>query len=179
MTKKEVFLIQQKYIDLLKWFEDEEYLPKDYFINSDYYQKCHNNNELEIYPKISINRGYDYIEMGSPSKDDLTIYDLSVNFKFNIKGNEEIMKKWHFFIGRINNDHQKTFKIPKVFNGCYFETFYDNNKVEVSFEDYHGWSQFGAEYKDKPKYYSDGSCVKSLEFIIPIIITYNFKQIKL
>ena len=177
MTKIELFDIQKKYIDLLKWFEDNNFTPKDYFRSSDYYLKEHLKGNLEIYPDIKISRGYDFIECGQPSKEDLTLYDLTCNFKFKIQGNEEIMKNWHFFIGKFNQNYDKKHKLDSVFDNCYFDTFYDDNKVEIDFNNYHGWASFGADYVNKAPYYSDKSKLKNLNFSIPIKIEYKIKTI--
>ena len=179
MKIDELFKIQKKYIDLLKWFEDNNFIPKDYFRSSDYYIKQHNDGNLEIYPNIQISRGDDFIEMGSPSIEDLVKYDLTCNFEFKIQGNENIMKNWHYFLGKLNQDYDRKHKKDDVFNDCYFETFYDNNKVKVDFKDYHGWASFGADYKNKKDYYSDESKINNLNFYIPITITYNIKSIKI
>ena len=177
MTKVELFNIQKKYIDLLKWFEDNNFIPKDYFRSSDYYLKEHLKGNLEIYPDIKISRGYDFIECGQPSKEDLTSYDLTCNFNFKIEGNEDVMKKWHFLLGKINADYDKKHKLDSVFDDCYFDKFYNDNKVQVNFDDYHGWYMFGADYKGKQEHYSDKSKLKNLNFIIPIKIEYKIKTI--
>ena len=179
MQKIELFNIQKKYIDLLKWFEDNNFIPKDYFRSSNYYLEEHLKGNLEIYPDIKISRGYDFIEMGSPSKRDLTSYDLTCIFNFKIEGNEEIMKKWHFLLGKIDADYDKKHKLDSVFDNCSFDKFYNDNKVKVDFDDYHGWYMFGANYEDKKHYYSDESRLKNLNFSIPIKIEYKIKTINI
>lgn len=62
MSKRDLFSIQKKYIELLIWFEDMGYIPKKGMRTSEYYISKHNNKELEIYPNITIARGLDYID---------------------------------------------------------------------------------------------------------------------
>lgn len=180
MKKEDLFKIQQKYIDLLKWLEDNNFRPNNEFKNnSTYYQKEHDNGNLEIYPNIKISRGYDYIEIGSPSKEDIENYQLECTFNFNIKGDEDVMKKWHFFLGKFNQNYDKKHKLDSVFDNCYFDTFYNNNKIQINFKDYYSWACFGADYEGKQDFYKDKSKLKNLEFYIPIKINYLINTVKI
>lgn len=107
INSKKLFEIQLKYLNILKYLEEEGLLKQDYWWNYKSLIIKHNNKELFIYPNIKIIRESDYVECGNyPDKYD-TMFDFKVNFNFNLAGNHNFVKKWIDIIHNFEHSFHK------------------------------------------------------------------------
>ena len=107
INNKKLFEIQLKYLNILKYLEEQKLVKKDYWWNYEKLIIRHNNRELFIYPSITIIRESDYVEIGNyPDKYD-TMFDFKVKFNFNLAGDHNFVKKWIDIIHNFEHSFHK------------------------------------------------------------------------
>lgn len=172
MNKQTLFKIQRKYLDILSWLINNdytyEYSKKDSLKSLVRMEQQHKRDELFIYGEMEISRGYDGIEMGSPTRKDLIDYSLTTKFTFRIGPTLEAVKNWHKFLDTKQDSYFRDKSYGKPFENCHLNAYRDDNKVQTETP-----YKFGVGVKQGPQ-----DCNNyELKYFIPISITYTVDKI--